>query len=123
MRKITMIVPVRALMRSRNLRIFNRIRRSVTDGHFFFTTTRPSFPKEGTSPSPNLSPHGERLNRRMAETAHSSTLLVSRDTRWVIYRLARGKTPYIIYTIDKHRGVWGREPPKDMNLNVKRIQE
>jgi len=28
----------------------------------FFTTTRPSLPKEGSCPSLNLSPHGERLN-------------------------------------------------------------
>ena len=34
----------------------------------------------------NLSPIvGKRLNRRMAEAAHSSTLLVSRDTRCVSY--------------------------------------
>jgi len=36
----------------------------------------------------------EELNRRMAETAHSSTLLVSRDTAWVIYRLAHSERPF-----------------------------
>ena len=39
----------------------------------FFTTTRPSLPKEGTFPSPNLSPHGERLNLKCSETKHFST--------------------------------------------------
>ena len=59
-------------------------------GHFapglMITTPRPLLPKRGTCPSPNLSPHGERLKKFFAETAEKFYVLVSRDTRWVFYR-------------------------------------
>lgn len=42
----------------------------------------------------------EELNRRMAETAHSSILLVSRDTAWILYRLTHSEYPFIILIVD-----------------------
>jgi hypothetical protein len=44
------------------------------------TTPRPLLPKRGTYPSPNLSPHGERLKKLFAETDEKFYVLVSRDT-------------------------------------------
>ena len=49
-------------------------------GHFapwlMITTPRPLLPKRGTYPSPNLSPHGERLKKFFAETAEKFYVLV-----------------------------------------------
>ena len=52
------------------------------------TTPRPLLPKRGTYPSPNLSPHGERLKKFFAETDEKFYVLVSRDTRWVFIAAA-----------------------------------
>ena len=63
-------------------------------------------------PSPNLSPHGERLKLKVAETDDFSCLLASRD--YGLYCLcARGA---ITNTMLKHRGgcraAGGTQPPK-----------
>jgi hypothetical protein len=44
--------------------------------------------RRGTSPPPNLPPHGGRLKLGFAETAEPSCVLVSRDTRYIFYRLS-----------------------------------
>ena len=54
---------------------------------FFFTTTRPSLPKEGTSPHQTSHPHGERLKKIIAETDDYFYVLVSRDDAMIVYRL------------------------------------
>jgi hypothetical protein len=51
------------------------------------TTPRPLLPKRGTCPSPNLSPHGERLKKFFAETDEKFYVLVSRDDAMIYFRL------------------------------------
>ena len=69
-------------------------------GHFapwlIITTPRPLLPKRGTYPSPNLSPHGERLKKFFAETAEKFYVLVSRDTRWVFIAAALNNRPFLV---------------------------
>ena len=48
--------------------------------------------KETSTPY-QTTPYMGCLNRRIAEAVDSSTLLVSRDTRWSVYRLAHEEKP------------------------------
>ena len=85
-------------------------------GHFapwlMITTPRPLLPKRGTYPSPNLSPHGERLKKFFAETAEKFYVLVSRDTRWVFIAAALNNIG------PESTGAKGTEPPRPFWLMV-----